>query len=81
MLEKRNLVRRRVNEAERGLVLVELTEAAAERIRALVPKCSSEEARIASGLTTDQLRATTLAMRVILATIRLLDAQPQQRSR
>jgi DNA-binding MarR family transcriptional regulator len=81
MLEKRELVRRRVNEAERRLVLVDLTEAGAERLRALVPKCSSEEAHIASGLTTDQLRAATLAMRVILATIRQLDAQTQQRSR
>lgn len=70
MLEKRKLIRRRVNEAERKLVLVDLTEAGAERIRALVPKCSSEEARITSGLTTDQLRAAALAMRVILANIR-----------
>ena len=81
ILEKRKLVRRRVNEAERRLVLVDLTEEGAERLRALVPKCSSEDARITSGLTTDQLRAATLAMRVILATIRQLDAQTQQRSR
>ncbi len=76
MLEKRKLVRRRVHERERRLVLVELTAAGAERVRTLVPRCSSEEARIMSGLTSDQLRATTVAIHVILATIRQLDQRP-----
>jgi DNA-binding MarR family transcriptional regulator len=76
MLEKRHLVRRRVHKLERRLVLVELTAAGAERVRTLVPRCSSEEARIMSGLTSNQLRATTVAIRVILATIRQLDQRP-----
>jgi len=80
MLEKRKLVHRRVHELERRLVLVELTAAGAEQVRTLVPKCSSEEARITSGLTPDQLRATTVAIRAILATIRQLDAQMQRPS-
>jgi DNA-binding MarR family transcriptional regulator len=73
MLEDRKLIRRRANEAERRLVIVNLTAAGAELISALFPKFNSEETRIAARLTTKQMSAATDAIRTILATIAELD--------
>jgi DNA-binding MarR family transcriptional regulator len=73
MLEDRKLIRRRANEEERRLVIVNLTAAGAELISALFPKFNSEETRIAARLTTKQMSAATDAIRTILATIAELD--------
>ena len=66
MLEGRKLIRRRANEEERRLVIVNLTAAGAELIK-------SEETRIAARLTPKQMSAATDAIRTILATIAELD--------
>lgn len=73
MLEDRKLVRRRANEAERRLVIVNLTATGAELISALFPKFNAEETRIAARLTAKQMAAATDAIRVVLATITDLD--------
>jgi DNA-binding MarR family transcriptional regulator len=73
MLEERKLVRRRANEEERRLVIVNLTATGAELISALFPKFNAEETRIAARLTPKQMTATTDAIRVVLATIADLD--------
>jgi DNA-binding MarR family transcriptional regulator len=73
MLEDRKLIRRRANEEERRLVIVNLTAGGAELISALFPKFNSEETRIAARLTTKQMTAATDAIRTILATIAELD--------
>jgi DNA-binding MarR family transcriptional regulator len=73
MLEDRKLVRRRANEEERRLVIVNLTAAGAELISALFPKFNAEETRIAARVTAKQAAAATDAIRVILATIAELD--------
>lgn len=73
MLEDRKLIRRRANEAERRLVIVNLTAAGAELISALFPKFNAEETRIAARLTPKQMTAATDAIRTILATIAELD--------
>ena len=74
MLEERKLVRRRANEEERRLVIVNLTAAGAEVISALFPKFNAEETRIAARLSSKQMSAATDAIRVILATIAELDS-------
>lgn len=74
MLEERKLVRRRTNEEERRLVIVNLTASGAELISALFPKFNAEETRIAERLDSRQIRAATDAIRVILATIAELDS-------
>ena len=74
MLEERKLVRRRANEEERRLVIVNLTAAGAELISALFPKFNAEETRIAARLSSKQMTAATDAIRVILATIAELDS-------
>jgi DNA-binding MarR family transcriptional regulator len=73
MLEDRKLIRRRANEEERRLVIVNLTAAGAELISALFPKFNSEETRIAARLTPKQMTAATDAIRTVLATIAELD--------
>jgi DNA-binding MarR family transcriptional regulator len=73
MLEERKLIRRRANEEERRLVIVNLTAAGAELISALFPKFNAEETRIAERLSSKQMTAATEAIRVILATIAELD--------
>jgi DNA-binding MarR family transcriptional regulator len=78
MLEDRKLIRRRANEEERRLVIVNLTAAGAELISALFPKFNSEETRIAARLTTKQMTAATDAIRTILATIAELDQLEQE---
>jgi DNA-binding MarR family transcriptional regulator len=73
MLEGRKLVRRRVNELERRLVIVNLTGAGAEMISGLFPKFNAEETRIVARLTVKQMQAATDAIRIILGTIADLD--------
>jgi DNA-binding MarR family transcriptional regulator len=73
MLEGRKLVRRRTNELERRLVIVNLTSSGAELISALFPKFNAEETRIVSRLSQKQIAAATDAIRVILATINEID--------
>jgi DNA-binding MarR family transcriptional regulator len=77
MLESRKLVRRRANELERRLVIVNLTAAGAEMISGLFPKFNAEETRIVTRLSAKQMKAATDAIRVILATIADLDAPPE----
>lgn len=73
MLEGRKLVRRRANELERRLVIVNLTAPGAELISSLFPKFNAEETRIVSRLSPKQMQAATDAIRLILATINDLD--------
>jgi DNA-binding MarR family transcriptional regulator len=73
MLEGRKLVRRRTNELERRLVIVNLTAQGAELIAGIFPKFNAEETRIVAGLSARQMQATTDAIRTILATINELD--------
>ena len=73
MLEGRKLVRRRANELERRLVIVNLTASGAELISTLFPKFNAEETRIVSHLSQKQIKAATEAIRVILATINEID--------
>jgi DNA-binding MarR family transcriptional regulator len=73
MLEDRKLVRRRANELERRLVIVNLTAPGAELISSIFPKFNAEETRIVSRLSAKQMQAATDAIRLILATINDLD--------
>ncbi|WP_374378866.1 MarR family winged helix-turn-helix transcriptional regulator [Dongia sp.] len=73
MLEARKLVRRRTNELERRLVIVNLTASGAELIAGLFPKFNAEETRIVERLSPKQIQAATEAIRLILATIVELD--------
>ncbi len=73
MLEGRKLVRRRTNELERRLVIVNLTATGAELISSLFPKFNAEETRIVARLSPKQMQAATDAIRLILATIADLD--------
>lgn len=73
MLEGRKLVRRRTNELERRLVIVNLTAQGAELIASIFPKFNAEETRIVERLSSRQMQAATEAIRVILATITDLD--------
>lgn len=73
MLEGRRLVRRRTNELERRLVIVNLTAQGAELIARLFPKFNAEETRIVGRLGPRQMQAATDAIRIILATINDLD--------
>ena len=72
-LEARKPVRRRTNEAERRLVIVSLTSSGSALISGMFPKFNAEETRVVSGLTPKQIKATTDAIRVILATIDEID--------
>lgn len=72
-LEARKLVRRRTNEAERRLVIVNLTASGTSLISGLFPKFNAEETRIVAGLSPKQIKAATEAIRVILATIQEID--------
>ena len=72
-LEARRLVRRRVNEAERRLVIVNLTAAGAALISTLFPRFNAEETRIVARLSHAEMRAATDAIRTILATIAEID--------
>jgi len=72
-LEGRKLVRRRVNEAERRLVIVNLTAAGAALISTLFPRFNAEETRIVARLSHAEMRAATEAIRTILATIAEID--------
>lgn len=76
MLEGRKLVRRRTNELERRLVIVNLTASGAELISGIFPKFNAEETRIVSRLSQKQMQAATDAIRLILATIEELDGPP-----
>jgi DNA-binding MarR family transcriptional regulator len=73
MLEGRKLVRRRTNELERRLVIVNLTAQGAELIASIFPKFNAEETRIVARLGPRQMQAATDAIRIILATINDLD--------
>lgn len=73
-LEGRKLVRRRTNELERRLVIVNLTAQGAELISSLFPKFNAEETVVVSRLTPKQIVQTTEAIRVILATLAEIDA-------
>ena len=73
MLEGRKLVRRRANELERRLVIVNLTATGAELISSIFPKFNAEETRIVERLSAKQMQAATDAIRLILATINDLD--------
>lgn len=73
MLEGRKLIRRRTNELERRLVIVNLTAGGAELISSLFPKFNAEETRIVARLSPKQMQAATEAIRLILATIEELD--------
>ena len=73
MLEGRKLVRRRTNELERRLVIVNLTAAGAALISRLFPKFNAEETRIVAKLTPKQMESATDAIRMILATIGEMD--------
>jgi DNA-binding MarR family transcriptional regulator len=73
MLEGRKLVRRRTNELERRLVIVNLTAQGAELIASIFPKFNAEETRIVERLSPRQMQAATDAIRIILATITDLD--------
>ncbi|HVI89276.1 MAG TPA: MarR family winged helix-turn-helix transcriptional regulator [Dongiaceae bacterium] len=73
MLEGRKLVRRRTNELERRLVIVNLTASGAELISTLFPKFNAEETRITARLSPKQIAAATEAIRIILATITDID--------
>ncbi|HWA44239.1 MAG TPA: MarR family transcriptional regulator [Hypericibacter adhaerens] len=73
MLEGRKLVRRRANELERRLVIVNLTAGGTELISRLFPKFNAEETRIVAKLTARQMDSATEAIRMILATIGEMD--------
>lgn len=73
MLEGRKLLRRRTNELERRLVIVNLTAAGTELISRLFPKFNAEETRIVAKLTARQMDSATDAIRMILATIGEMD--------
>jgi DNA-binding MarR family transcriptional regulator len=72
-LEARKLVRRRTNEAERRLVIVNLTAAGDALITSLFPRFNAEETRIVGGLTGKQMQSATDVLRDILATIDEID--------
>jgi DNA-binding MarR family transcriptional regulator len=72
-LEARKLVKRRTNEAERRLVIVNLTPSGNTLITSLFPRFNGEETRIVGGLPQKQRRATTDALRAIIATIDEID--------
>jgi DNA-binding MarR family transcriptional regulator len=72
-LEARKLVKRRTNEAERRLVIVNLTPSGNTLITSLFPRFNGEETRIVGGLPHRQRRTATDALRAILATIDEID--------
>jgi DNA-binding MarR family transcriptional regulator len=72
-LEARKLVKRRTNEAERRLVIVNLTSAGDTLITSLFPRFNAEETRIVGGLSGKQMLSATDVLRAILATIEKID--------
>src|SRR4051812_13265128 len=72
-LEARKLVRRRANEAERRLVIVNLTPAGTTLITSLFPRFNAEETRIVGGLSGKRMQAATDVLRAILSTIDDID--------
>jgi DNA-binding MarR family transcriptional regulator len=66
-------VKRRTNEAERRLVIVNLTSAGDALITSLFPRFNAEETRIVGGLSGKQMLAATDVLRAILATIEKID--------
>jgi DNA-binding MarR family transcriptional regulator len=72
-LESRKLVRRRANEAERRLVIVNLTTSGNALIASLFPRFNGEETRIVGGLPSKQRKTATDALRAIIATIDEID--------
>lgn len=72
-LESRKLVKRRTNEAERRLVIVNLTASGDALITSLFPRFNAEETRIVGGLSARQMHSATEALRAILATIEKID--------
>lgn len=72
-LETRKLVRRRTNEAERRLVIVNLTTSGNTLISSLFPRFNGEETRIVGGLPSKQRQTATDALRSIIATIDEID--------
>jgi DNA-binding MarR family transcriptional regulator len=72
-LEARKLVKRRTNEAERRLVIVNLTTSGNMLITSLFPRFNGEETRIVGGLPAKQRQAATDALRAIIATIDEID--------
>jgi DNA-binding MarR family transcriptional regulator len=72
-LEARKLVKRRTNEAERRLVIVNLTAAGDTLIASLFPRFNAEETRIVGGLSGKQMQSATDVLRDILATIDEID--------
>ena len=72
-LEARKLVRRRTNEAERRLVIVNLAPAGDALITSLFPRFNAEETRIVGGLSGKQMKSATDVLRAVLATIDEID--------
>jgi len=72
-LEARKLVKRRTNEAERRLVIVNLTTSGNALISSLFPRFNGEETRIVGGLPPKQRQTATDALRAIIATIDEID--------
>ena len=72
-LEARKLVRRRTNEAERRLVIVNLTAAGTTLITSLFPRFNAEETRIVGALSAKQMQSATDVLRAIIATIDEID--------
>jgi DNA-binding MarR family transcriptional regulator len=72
-LEARKLLKRRTNEAERRLVIVNLTAAGDALITSLFPRFNAEETRIVGGLSGKQMTSATDVLRAILATIEKID--------
>jgi DNA-binding MarR family transcriptional regulator len=72
-LEARKLVKRRTNEAERRLVIVNLTGAGDALITSLFPRFNAEETRIVGSLSPKQMQSATDVLRDILATIDEID--------
>ena len=72
-LEGRKLVKRRTNEAERRLVIVNLTPSGNALITSLFPRFNAEETRIVGGLSGKQMQAATDVLRAVLATIDEID--------
>jgi len=72
-LEARKLVKRRTNEAERRLVIVNLTASGNTLISSLFPRFNGEETRIVGGLPSKQRQTATDALRAIIATIDEID--------
>lgn len=69
MLESRKLIRRRTNEEEQRLVIVNLTAAGADLLDSLSPRFTFEENRVVSRLSTRETRTSADAIQKVLIAI------------